>query len=261
MWEADLHSAHPRVKLNPPPPGLQLWLLSTLRPPWATVWSADSSVVLLRLDLPLPLSEEAEMSEHLSLQCKACGVSSGVHWVTCWFLYWPWSPFPSQQLHQLFNQQKCYKSLVASAGKVIWIENTVIVYLIWIKSVIKVYFSPCANILSNRTEQRGYFWQDVPLCLFFFLYNNKTDPINYLLKLICIILFCERSAVPLNKVLDCFAHRYSKCFQTAEQRALNEIRCLVLTHESVLLTFRNWLLYRKSRAAAHLVSRTFQKGN
>lgn len=66
---------------------------------------------------------------------------------------------------------KGYESLVLSnSQKGIWTENTVVVYLLWIKHVIKVYGSTCASFerarfavfLSIRKQDRIYKWFGEP---------------------------------------------------------------------------------------------------
>lgn len=62
---------------------------------------------------------------------------------------------------------KGYESLfLSNSQKGIWTENTVVVYLLWIKHVIKVYESTCASFerarfavfLSIRKQDRIYKW-------------------------------------------------------------------------------------------------------
>lgn len=111
----------------------------------------------------------------------------------------------------------------------------VVVYLLWIKPAIKVYSSRCANFLKQNWTKR-IFWQEFPLHMFFFPCKNKTEPINDLVNLACInsVLWIKCCTLKWGVRIFCY-WRYSMCFSTLEQRSLNSITWLILTHESTLL--------------------------
>lgn len=109
---------------------------------------------------------------------------------TCGFLYCLRTSCP---LHSAAPSiiQKGYESFVLNMWKKkCWIENTVAVYLLRIKLVIKVYSLTCAKIsflflFLSRPEQRGYFGKRFHFICFSSQYENKTGPMAIWVKLAC----------------------------------------------------------------------------